>query len=143
MKTCFILFGPPCSGKSYYIHTNKIENKTVSFDKIRHENPDLHSALLYERFYQELSHRLSQDTEDIYVDMVLHKPFQLKILKNICNKNNYNIKLIDIGKNVNLDTLIQRNAKRHNIKLSEKDLKNYFNKYLNLRKEKEFYEIIS
>lgn len=91
---CYILFGCPGCGKSYYIKSKQLYSNTICYDKIRHKYNEINNEKIYEKFYKQIETYLKNNKNDLYIDMYN----SIIKLKDIL-KNNY--KFIEIKENDN------------------------------------------
>lgn len=130
---CYILFGCPGCGKSYYIKSKQLYSNTICYDKIRHKYNEITNNKIYEEFYKQIETYLKNNKNDLYIDMVLYNYNQFYKIKSLCDKYNYNIIFIDFT-NIPLQKCINRNSKRNiNNKVDNNAINYMYNSIIKLK----------
>ena len=133
MRTLFLLRGSPASGKSTWIETNKLENYTLSADKIRLliQSPTLNNDGKYvitqkndnkvwNLLFNILEEKMSRG-EFCIIDATHYKAELLRKYKDLISKYRYRAYVIDFT-DVSLDELLKRNKERDEFKYVPEDV---------------------
>ena len=121
MKTVYILFGPPLSGKSYFtrlVTKNDTNCKVVSRDQIRDmlndHSQNMETEKLVTKIYNDSLMAIIDNSEyDLVLDNTHYRLQYVKEALTLLNKckNDFEVKLIDFS-DINLELLIKRNEVR-------------------------------
>lgn len=113
MPNCYILIGPPCSGKSSY--TNKLTEEVLSCDSLRglyftkpYKHTTLNEEFVWETFYNQIDVCVKLNSSFI----VDNTNCRLKYINNIVNKLNVNYKVVYVWFDTPMWKLKLRNYKR-------------------------------
>lgn len=133
MRTLFLLRGSPASGKSTWIEQNKLENYTLSADKIRLllQSPVLNldgkyvitqknDNKVWNLLFNILEERMSRG-EFCIVDATHYKAELLRKYKDLISKYRYRAYVIDFT-DVPLNELLKRNNERDEFKYVPEDV---------------------
>lgn len=121
MKTVYILFGPPLSGKSYFtrlVTKNDTNCKVVSRDQIRDmlndHSQNMETEKLVTKIYNDSLMAIIDNSEyDLILDNTHYRLQYVREALTLLNKckNDFEVKLIDFS-DINLELLIKRNEVR-------------------------------
>ena len=121
MKTVYILFGPPLSGKSYFtrlVTKNDSNCKVVSRDMIRNmlndHSQNMETEKLITKIYNDSLVAIIDNSEyDLILDNTHYRLQYVREALTLLDKckNNFEVKLIDFS-DINLELLIKRNEVR-------------------------------
>lgn len=121
MKTLCILQGAPASGKSTFIREHKLEDYTLSLDKIRlmlrgYEMTTDHFAIsikdnkeVFEVFHRMLKYRMANGSFTV-VDATHNREAYVNTYKKLAQEYGYRVYLVRF--NVSFETLLERNDAR-------------------------------
>ena len=127
MRTMYILRGSPASGKSTWIEDNKLEQYTLSADKIRlmYQSPVLNKegnfvitqqndGQVWQFLFKMLEDRMARG-EFVIIDATHYKSELLNKYKQLISKYRYRAFVIDFT-NIPIEVLLDRNNKRDKYK---------------------------
>ena len=127
MRTLFLLRGAPASGKSTWIEQNKLEQYTLSTDKIRlmYQSPILNTdgnlcitqqndGVVWEYLFKLLEDKMRRG-EFVVIDATHYKSSLINQYRDLVEKYRYRVYIVDFTK-ISKATLIERNSARDEYK---------------------------